>query len=113
MQLTLNHNDLTKALCAYLQAQGMTAFDPSVVTVEFAFKRGTKELLCTLDTDAPAPAAPVVVDPKPSAETQSETGSASGASTQTGVPAEAAEEPAPLAEPEAPAEAGADDNLFG
>lgn len=120
MQLTLNHNDLTKALCAYLQAQGMTAFDPSVVTVEFAFKRGTKELLCTLDTDAPAPAAPVTVDPKPSAETPSETGSASAALTQEVAPAGAAVEPAPAVEPEtpapitgeAPAAGGEDDNLF-
>lgn len=116
MQLTLNHNDLTKALCAYLQAQGMTAFDPSVVTVEFAFKRGTKELLCTLDTDAPAQVAPVASEPKPSADAPSETRSAAVEPQ----PEEVAEEPAPVS-PEAeaapaaevPAAEGEDDNLFG
>jgi hypothetical protein len=122
MQLTLTHNDVTKALCAYLQAQGMTAFDPNVVTAEFAFKRGTKELTCVLDTEAPV--AVVAEAPKQSAVTPTEAGSASVAQTQATAPVEAVAATAPVAEAEAPvtttAEApeletaggGDDDNLF-
>lgn len=123
MQLTLNHNDLTQALCAHLQAQGMTAFDPSVVTVEFSFKRGTKELICVLDTEAPVV---VVADaPKPSAETQNVTTSASGAQVKEAAPVAAVVDPVQVAEAEAPvttttevapaletAGGGDDDNLF-
>jgi hypothetical protein len=62
MKLTLSHADVTLALCEFLATRGMTAFDPSKVTADFAFKRGSKELLCELDTEpkAPAEAAPVV-----------------------------------------------------
>lgn len=123
MQLTLTHADITKALCAHLQAQGMTAFDPTVVTAEFAFKRGTKELTCTLDTEAPVVVAEA---PKQSDVTQSVTGSAPVVVAPVTVPAAAAEEPAQVAQSEQPAtttsEAGAqletaaaggeDDNLF-
>lgn len=66
MKLTLSHNDVVSAICQYLGSQGMTAFDPTVVTAEFAFKRGTKELNCELDTEAKAP---ILVDaPKSSDE---------------------------------------------
>lgn len=123
MQLTLTHNDVTKALCAYLQAQGMTAFDPNVVSAEFTFKRGTKELICVLDTEAPAVVAEA---PKQSAETPSVTGSAPVAKAQATAPVEAAAEPVQVAQAEEPvnttAETGAqveaaaaggeDDNLF-
>jgi hypothetical protein len=60
MKLTLSHADVTLALCEFLAARGMTAFDPSKVTADFAFKRGSKELLCELDTE---PKAPVEVAP--------------------------------------------------
>lgn len=122
MQLTLTHTDITKALCVYLQAQGMTAFDPNVVTAEFAFKRGTKELTCVLDTEA---AVVVVAEtPKPSAETQTVTSSASVAVAPEAASVVVAEEPAPVvqaeavvtttAEPVAVLETagGDDDNLF-
>jgi hypothetical protein len=92
MQLTLTHNDVTKALCLYLQTQGMTAFDPNVVTAEFAFKRGSKELTCTLDTEAPV--AVVAEAPKPSAEIPAATTSASVAEVPETAPAVAAETPA-------------------
>jgi hypothetical protein len=114
MQLTLTHNDVTKALCAYLQAQGMTAFDPNVVTAEFAFKRGTKELTCVLDTEA-------TVAPKQSAATQTATTSAPVAEAQATAPVAVAEEPAhvaPVVEPVTTtaeletAGGGDDDNLF-
>ena len=103
MQLTLTHNDVTKALCAYLQAQGMTAFDPNVVTAEFAFKRGTKELTCVLDTEAPVA---VVADaPKQPAVTPTEAGSASVA--EAGLPVTTTAEV-----PELETAGGGDDNLF-
>lgn len=122
MQLTLTHADITKALCAHLQAQGMTAFDPTVVTAEFAFKRGTKELTCTLDTEAPVVVAEA---PKQSDVTQSVTGSAPVVEAPVTVPAAAAVEPVETAQAETPvtttsdagaqletAGAGDDDNLF-
>lgn len=123
MQLTLTHTDITKALCVYLQAQGMTAFDPNVVTAEFAFKRGSKELTCVLDTEAPVVV--VAETPKQSDVTQSETGSAPVVEAPVTVPAAAVEEPAQVAPSEQPvtttsdagaqletAGAGDDDNLF-
>lgn len=119
MQLTLTHNDVTKALCAYLQAQGMTAFDPNVVTAEFAFKRGTKELTCVLDTEAPVAA--VAEAPKQSAVTQTEATSAPAAVAPETAPVAVAEEPAYVAPAETPATTtpeletaggGDDDNLF-
>lgn len=122
MQLTLTHADITKALCAHLQAQGMTAFDPTVVTAEFAFKRGTKELTCTLDTEAPV--AVVAESPKQSAETPSETSSASAAVAPETASAAAVVEAAPVVQAETPVvttadpapvletAGGDDDNLF-
>lgn len=123
MQLTLTHTDITKALCVYLQAQGMTAFDPNVVSAEFAFKRGSKELTCVLDTDAKAPVEVAAEAPKPSDETLSATTSASAAKVQATAPVVVAEEAAPVVEAEAPVTtpvdlvaetvvAGDDDNLF-
>jgi hypothetical protein len=121
MQLTLTHSDITKALCVYLQAQGMTAFDPNVVTAEFAFKRGTKELTCVLDSEAKPLVEAGVSDPKPSAVTQTATTSASVAEAQATAPVAVAEEPAhvaPVVEPVTTtaeletAGGGDDDNLF-
>lgn len=108
MQLILTHADLELALIESLRSKGMTAFEPGKASVEFTFKRGTKELQCVLDTEpkavvekpqAIAPEAPAVgsepvVEPEAPVETPVET------------PAEA-----PAQEPEAPA-AGGDDNLF-
>lgn len=118
MQLILTHADLEAALINDLRSKGMTAFEPGKASVEFSFKRGTKELVCTLDTEAKV-VEPVAADPKPSAETPSATGSASAALTPEVVPAEVAEEPAPVAPVEAapttetlPASTGDDDNLF-
>lgn len=118
MQLILTHADLEAALINDLRSKGMTAFEPGKASVEFSFKRGTKELVCTLDTEAKV-AEPVVVDPKPSAETLSATGSASAALTQEAAPAGVAEEPAPVAPVEVatttetlPASTSDDDNLF-
>jgi hypothetical protein len=119
MQLTLTHADITKALCAHLQAQGMTAFDPTVVTAEFAFKRGTKELTCVLDTEAPVVV--VAEAPKQSAVTPTATTSAPVAEAQATAPVAVAEEPAhvaPVVEPVTTtaeletAGGGDDDNLF-
>lgn len=130
MQLTLSHNDLTAALCEYLQARGMTAFDPSVVSVDFAFKRGTKELTAVLDTEPKPVVEAGVSDPKPaSGATQTATTSASAAPAAGSAPAGAAEEPVKTAAVETPADTtgnaqaadpvaetaaagGDDDNLF-
>lgn len=127
MQLILTHADLEAALINDLRSKGMTAFEPGKASVEFSFKRGTKELVCTLDTEpkvevhqvneSPA-STPGVAGPKTSAETPSATGSASAALTPEVVPAVVVEEPAPVAPVEAatttetlPADAS-DDNLF-
>jgi hypothetical protein len=127
MQLILTHADLEAALINDLRNKGMTAFEPGKASVEFAFKRGTKELVCTLDTD-PKPEA--AADPKlaalASSATQTATGSAPVAQATASAPAEAAKEPVHVAEPETPATTtteapaevataaagGDDDNLF-
>lgn len=106
MQLILTHADLEAALINDLRNKGMTAFEPGKASVEFAFKRGTKELVCTLDTD-PKPEA--AVDPKPAATassaTQTATTSASAAKAPDTAQAAAVEEPAKDAEPEVAATA--------
>lgn len=51
MQLILTHADLELALIESLRSKGMTAFEPGKASVEFTFKRGTKELQCVLDTE--------------------------------------------------------------
>lgn len=124
MQLILTHADLEAALINDLRSKGMTAFEPGKASVEFSFKRGTKELVCTLDTDPKAPVEAGVSDPKPSVETPSATGSAPGAQVQGSAPVVVAEEPAVVvpaetvvtttAEPalETAAAGGDDDNLF-
>lgn len=129
MQLILTHADLEAALINDLRAKGMTAFEPGKASVEFSFKRGTKELVCTLDTEpkvevhqvneSPA-CSPWGAGPKTSAETPSATGSASAALTPEVAPAVVAEEPAQVAEVEVVTtteatprpETGDDDNLF-
>lgn len=122
MKLTLSHNDVVTALCQYLGAQGMSAFDPTVVTAEFGFKRGTKELTCELDTEAK----PVVeAEPAPKKQpvvTQTATTSVADVAPQEDAPAVVVEEPAQTvtveevvtATPESGAAvaAGDDDNLF-
>lgn len=121
MQLILTHADLEAALINDLRSKGMTAFEPGKASVEFSFKRGTKELVCTLDTEPKVEVQQVNESPKPSAETPSATGSASAALTPEVVPVAAVEEPAPVAPVEAapttetpPTEAPGsdDDNLF-
>lgn len=110
MQLILTHADLELALIESLRSKGMTAFEPGKASVEFTFKRGTKELQCVLDTEPkavvekPQGEAPVAVATAPVAE----------------VIAQASETADPVQEPEAPAAevaaevapAGGDDNLF-
>lgn len=111
MQLILTHADLEAALINDLRSKGMTAFEPGKASVEFSFKRGTKELVCTMDTEAKAEVVPVTESPKATAE-------ASAAPVEP--VAEAVAEPAygePVAESaaepvEAVAEAASDDNLF-
>lgn len=124
MQLILTHADLEAALINDLRSKGMTAFEPGKASVEFSFKRGTKELVCTLDTDPKAPAEAGVSDPKPDVVIPSATGSASVAGAQATAPAEVASEAVKVAEAEAPATGtaepaletaaagGDDDNLF-
>lgn len=107
MKLTLSHADVTLALCEFLSTRGMTAFDPTQVTAEFSFKRGSKELLCELDTEPKAPAEPV--EPKPKAEAPV------AQVVETQAPEAPAAEPVaetPAAEPVAPAAEAGDDNLF-
>lgn len=74
MKLTLTHADISLALCEFLANRGMTAFDPAKVSADFSFKRGSKELMCELDSEPKAPVeTPVVDKPKavaPVAETQ-------------------------------------------
>ena len=114
MQLILAHADLEAALINDLRAKGMTAFEPGKASVEFSFKRGTKELVCTLDTEAKAEVPPVIDGPKTPTE----------APVAQAVPVQVVEEPAPETPAEEPAvtpvEPGAgtpaadgeDDNLF-
>lgn len=123
MKLILSHTDLELALIESLRAKGMTAFEPGKATVEFSFKRGTKELICELDTEGKpaAPEAPAA-EPKPAAAEQKVATEAKLAEPAPETPAEpAAEAPAeapaehPAEQPaEAPASAPADEeNLFG
>lgn len=115
MQLILAHADLEAALINDLRAKGMTAFEPGKASVEFSFKRGTKELICTLDTEAKAEVhTPVGNVPNPSAEAPV-TQVAPVQATEEPVPTAQAEEPvATTGEPvaETPAADGEDDNLF-
>lgn len=109
MKLTLSHADLTLALCEFTAKRGMTAFDPTQVTVDFSFKRGSKELICELDTE-PKPQVEAPVAPKAAAAV-----TASNVAPENAPEAPAPEPEAPVQEPQAPApEAGAagDDNLF-
>jgi hypothetical protein len=122
MQLILTHADLSQALIESLQAKGMTAFDPRTCSVEFSFKRGTKELICTLDTEAPV--AVVAEAPKQTLESPTATISASAAVAPEAASVVVAEEPAPVVQAEAPVATtaepvpeletagGDDDNLF-
>lgn len=122
MQLILTHADLEAALINDLRAKGMTAFEPGKASVEFAFKRGTKELICVLDTEAKAPV--LVEDPKSSAETPTATTSAPVAQAPVTAPVEVVSEPVQVAEVETPVTTtvepvaevvvagGDDDNLF-
>lgn len=122
MKLTLSHADLELALIESLRAKGMNAFVPGLASVEFSFKRGTKELICELDTEA-KPEAVAEVAPKSSkasAATPTVTTSASVAETQAAAPAEAVSEPVEQladavadAEPVLETAGGEDDNLFG
>jgi septal ring-binding cell division protein DamX len=124
MQLILTHADLETALINDLRNKGMTAFEPGKASVDFSFKRGTKELICTLDTD-PKPEAPVAPKSKSDA-TETVTTSAPLAEVPDTAPAGAVSEAAQVAEAaaevpvttttealaEVPAAAGEDDNLF-
>lgn len=119
MQLILTHADLEAALINDLRSKGMTAFEPGKASVEFSFKRGTKELVCTLDTEAKAPVEVVEADPKPPVETPSETTSAPVAQAPETAPVEAApvteapvEVPAADPVPELETAGSDDDNLF-
>jgi hypothetical protein len=117
MQLILTHADLEAALINDLRAKGMTAFEPGKASVEFSFKRGTKELVCILDTEAKAEAPEA---PKQSVVTPAATTSAPVAQAPEIAPVEVAEEPAyvaPVAETvattaELETAGGDDDNLF-
>lgn len=109
MQLILTHADLELALIESLRSKGMTAFEPGKASVEFTFKRGSKELQCVLDTEPKAPAAPVEAKPKAEAATAPE---APEAPAQEPEAPTTTPEQAPETEAPAPAVAGDDDNLF-
>ena len=111
MQLILTHADLELALIESLRAKGMTAFEPGKASVDFSFKRGTKELQCVLDTEPKAAVEPVEAKPKaeaPVAQVQE----TPAPEAPVEAPAETPVEVAPDVEPQAPVVAGEDDNLF-
>jgi len=117
MQLILTHADLELALIESLRAKGMTAFEPGKASVEFTFKRGTKELQCILDTEPKAPAEPAEAKPKtetpvaPVAETSVPVAAADAlAEAQVAQAAEDAGVAYPAAE--ATVASAGDDNLF-
>lgn len=108
MQLILTHADLELALIESLRSKGMTAFEPGKASVEFTFKRGTKELQCVLDTEPKAVAEkPQAIAPEDAPVTRS------APVVEPEAPSQEPEAPAetPAQSPEAPA-AGGDDNLF-
>lgn len=110
MKLTLSHADVTVALCEFLKTRGMTAFDPTQVTAEFSFKRGSKELLCELDTEPKAPVQTAEVKPQAEAPIAPEAETPAPVAETLADAEVPASEPVPV-EPEAPAADG-DDNLF-
>lgn len=120
MKLQVGHSEIVAGLVAFLDSKGVKGFDPATVAVEFSFKRGTKELECTLD-DSPVAAAPVVkAEPKPKAETATATAGTGNAQASEAKPAaEAPAEQAASTEAAATATAaspvdakGDDENLF-
>ena len=119
MKLSVGHKEIVSGLVMYLASRGVTGFNPDQVHAEFSFKRGTKELVCDLDEDAPAvtqavPVADLKPTPKPKAEAAAVTTTAPVEPvTETVTPvAEPVAEPAPV-EAAAEAPAGAEENLFG
>ena len=109
MQLILTHADLELALIESLRSKGMTAFEPGKASVEFTFKRGTKELQCVLDTEPKAVAEkPQAIAPEEAPVTRSAPAVEPEAPAQE--PEAPGETPAEAPAPEAPA--GGDDNLF-
>ena len=107
MQLILTHADLELALIESLRSKGMTAFEPGKASVEFSFKRGSKELQCVLDTEPKAPADPVEAKPKAEAPV---TQAAEAPATEA--PAAEVQTEAPATEAVAPAAEAEADNLF-
>jgi hypothetical protein len=123
MKLTLSHKDLELALIESLRAKGMSAFEPGKAAVDFSFKRGTKELICELDTEGKpaAPKAPAAAEHKPATVPAASEPVAPAAKPEvaaesaTEAPAEApTEQPAehPVESPAATV-TGEEENLFG
>lgn len=121
MKLSVGHKEIVSGLVMYLASRGVTGFNPDQVHAEFSFKRGTKELVCDLDEDAPAvtqavPVADLKPTPKPKAEapTTASTVAPVEAVTETAAPVDeaVAAEVAPV-EAAAEAPAGTEENLFG
>ena len=123
MKLSVGHKEIVSGLVMYLASRGVTGFNPDQVHAEFSFKRGTKELVCDLDEDAPVvPVAIPVADLKPKADPKPK---ADAAPVTTAAPVEAVAEQAQAVETvavEAVAEAavtaeaepaGTEENLFG
>ncbi|AXC36447.1 hypothetical protein HOT57_gp03 [Pseudomonas phage phCDa] len=115
MKLTLSHADISLALCEFLANRGMTAFDPAKVTADFSFKRGSKELVCELDSEPKAP----LVAPVAEVVTSQASTTAPIADSIPETPAQdpvppAAEQPAESQQHDATpvAASGDDDNLF-
>lgn len=107
MQLILTHADLELALIESLRSKGMTAFEPGKASVEFSFKRGSKELQCVLDTEPKAPADPVEAKPKAEAPVTQ-----AAETPATEAPAAEVQTEAPATEAVAPAAEAEADNLF-
>lgn len=123
MKLSVGHKEIVSGLVMYLASRGVTGFNPDQVHAEFSFKRGTKELVCDLDEDAPVvPVAIPVADLKPKADPKPK---AEAAPVTTVTPVEAVAEEVQAVETvavEAVAEevaateaapAAAEENLFG
>lgn len=116
MKLSVGHKEIVSGLVMYLASRGVTGFNPDQVHAEFSFKRGTKELVCDLDEDAPAvtqavPVADLKPTPKPKAEASTTASTVAPVETVAETVAPVTESVAVEAAAEAPA--GTEENLFG
>ena len=92
MKLSVGHKEITAGLVMYLASRGVTGFNPDQVHAEFSFKRGTKELECTLDEESPVaasdPLESVVSKPKATPKPNTETVPVTPATAAVETPAE-------------------------